>query len=75
MSIESVQIIKIKQDEFIFDYDAVKRIIDINKQNLGEGKDIQELQVAIIVINGALRTGKSFSTTIHTAIRSIPKYS
>lgn len=60
MSIESVQIIKIKQDEFIFDYDAVKRIIDINKQNLGEGKDIQELQVAIIVINGALRTGKSF---------------
>lgn len=51
--IESVQIIRIEETEFIFDYDAVKSIIELNKE-------CSNMPVAIIIINGALRTGKSF---------------
>jgi atlastin len=51
--IESVQIIRIEETEFVFDYDAVKQIIDSNPE-------CADLPVAIMIINGALRTGKSF---------------
>lgn len=51
--IRSVQIIRIEETEFVFDYDAVKKIIDSNPE-------CADLPVAIVIINGALRTGKSF---------------
>ena len=51
--IESVQIIKIEEAEFVFDYDAVKKIIDDNPE-------CADLPIGIVIINGALRTGKSF---------------
>ena len=53
LKIESVQVIKIEDTEFVFNYDAVKKIIDANPE-------CSDLPVAIIIINGALRTGKSF---------------
>jgi atlastin len=55
--IRSVQIIRIEETEFVFDYDAVKEIIDSNPE-------CAELPVAIVIINGALRTGKSFFINI-----------
>lgn len=55
--IESVQIIKIKETEFVFNYDAVKKIIEDNRTHTPA---LSEMPVSIIVINGALRTGKSF---------------
>ena len=57
IDIESVQIIKIKETEFVFNYDAVKKIIEDNRTNTPA---LSEMPVSIIVINGALRTGKSF---------------
>ena len=51
--IRSVQIIRIEETEFVFDYDAVREIIDSNPK-------CADLPVAIVIINGALRTGKSF---------------
>jgi atlastin len=51
--IRSVQIIRIEETEFVFNYDAVKEIIDSNPE-------CADLPVAIVIINGALRTGKSF---------------
>jgi atlastin len=51
--IESVQIIRIEETEFVFDYNAVKSIIEANPE-------CANLPVAIVIINGALRTGKSF---------------
>jgi hypothetical protein len=53
LDIRSVQIIRIEETEFVFNYDAVKEIIDSNPE-------CADLPVAIVIINGALRTGKSF---------------
>lgn len=51
--IKSIQIIKIEGTKFTFDYDAFKRIVEKNVY-------CKDLPVAVIIINGALRTGKSF---------------
>lgn len=51
--IKSVQIIRIEGSKFIFDYELFDSIV---KQNETCG----DLPVAVIIINGALRTGKSF---------------
>ncbi|VBB17790.1 atlastin-2-like [Yasminevirus sp. GU-2018] len=51
--IRSVQIIKIEGSKFTFDYEAFKSIVDKNDR-------CKDLPVAVIIINGALRTGKSF---------------
>lgn len=53
MGIRSVQIIRIEGTKFTFDYDAFTSIVDKNEQ-------CKNLPVAVIIINGALRTGKSF---------------
>ena len=50
---KSVQIVKIEGSKFIFDFEAFQDIINQNEQS-------HDLPVAVIVINGALRTGKSF---------------
>jgi hypothetical protein len=50
---KSVQIVKIEGSKFIFDFEAFQDIINQNEQT-------HDLPVAVIVINGALRTGKSF---------------
>ena len=51
--IKSVQIIRIEGSKFVFDYELFDNIV---KQNQLCG----DLPVAVIIINGALRTGKSF---------------
>lgn len=51
--IKSVQIIRIEGSKFVFDYELFDSIV---KQN----KSCCDLPVAVIIINGALRTGKSF---------------
>lgn len=51
--IESIQIIRIEDSKFIFDYDAFQNIVNNNSQ-------YKNLPVGIVIINGALRTGKSF---------------
>jgi len=51
--IRSVQIIRIEGSKFIFDYDVFQKIIDNNER-------CKNLPVSVIIINGALRTGKSF---------------
>jgi hypothetical protein len=51
--IKSVQIIRIEGSKFIFDYELFDSIV---KQN----EACSNLPVAVIIINGALRTGKSF---------------
>jgi len=51
--IKSVQIIRIEGSKFIFDYELFDSIV---KQN----EACCNLPVAVIIINGALRTGKSF---------------
>lgn len=51
--IKSVQIIKIEGSKFIFNDELFQTIIDQNKK-------CHNLPVAVIIINGALRTGKSF---------------
>lgn len=53
MTYNSVQIVKIEGSKFIFDNKIFQEIIDKNI-------DTKDLPVSIIVINGALRTGKSF---------------
>ena len=53
VGIKSVQIIKIEGSKFTFDFDAFASIVDKNEK-------CKDLPVAIIIINGALRTGKSF---------------
>lgn len=50
---KSVQIIKIEGSKFMFDYDAFQSIVTKNEK-------ARDLPVAVIIINGALRTGKSF---------------
>lgn len=52
-NIESVQIIKIEESKFIFNKEAFINIINENEQ-------YKDLPVGVIIINGALRTGKSF---------------
>lgn len=51
--IKSVQIIKIEGTKFIFDYDKLKEIIDLNEE-------CKNIPICVVIINGALRTGKSF---------------
>lgn len=51
--IRSVQIIKIEGTKFTFDYDAFVGIVDKNEK-------CKDLPISVIIINGALRTGKSF---------------
>lgn len=51
--IKSVQIIKIERSKIIFNYDTFQDIINQNE-------DCHNLPVSVIIINGALRTGKSF---------------
>src|SRR5436190_2011416 len=50
---KSIQIVKILDSKFIFDFEALQNIINKNKI-------CRNLPVAIIIINGAARTGKSF---------------
>lgn len=51
----SIQIIKIDGSRFVFDYDAFNYIINKNNK-------CKDLPVGVIIINGPLRTGKSFFT-------------
>lgn len=51
--IKSVQIIRIEGSKFIFNYEDLQSIVDKNK-------DCSDLPLCVIIINGALRTGKSF---------------
>jgi atlastin len=51
--ITSLQIIKIEELKFIFDFDLFVKIIEQNEKTA-------KLPVSVIIINGALRTGKSF---------------
>lgn len=51
--IKSIQIIKIEGSKFTFDFDAFMNIVNKNEH-------CKDLPVAVIIINGALRTGKSF---------------
>jgi atlastin len=51
--IKSVQIIRIEGSKFTFDYDALYNIVTKNE-------NMKDLPIAVIIINGALRTGKSF---------------
>lgn len=53
IEIRSVQIIKIEGTKFTFDFDAFTSIVDKNER-------CKDLPIAVIIINGALRTGKSF---------------
>ena len=50
---KSVQIIKIEGSKFLFDYNAFQNIVTQNEK-------ARDLPVGVIIINGALRTGKSF---------------
>ena len=50
---KSVQIIKIEGSKFMFDYESFQSIVAKNEKT-------RDLPVAVIIINGALRTGKSF---------------
>jgi len=51
--IKSIQIIKINNKKFIFDYEALNTIINNNDK-------YKNFPLCVIIINGALRTGKSF---------------
>lgn len=53
VGIKSIQIIKIEGNKFTFDFDAFAHIVEKNEI-------CKDLPVAVIIINGALRTGKSF---------------
>ena len=65
IEIKSVQIIKIEGSTFVFNYEVFQ---DIIKQN----KHCQDLPVAVIIINGALKTGKSFFSNF--IIRHLKQY-
>lgn len=51
--IKSIQIIKIEGTKFTFDFEAFKSIVDKNEK-------CKNLPVSVVIINGALRSGKSF---------------
>ena len=51
--IKSVQIIKINDTKFTFDHEALNTIINNNAE-------YNNYPLCVIIINGALRTGKSF---------------
>ena len=53
LPIKSVQIIKINDKKFTFDYEALNTIINNNNE-------YSNYPLCVIIINGALRTGKSF---------------
>lgn len=53
IGIKSVQIIRIEGSKFIFDCEALQNIVNQNEE-------CSDLPVCVIIINGALRTGKSF---------------
>ncbi len=53
VGIKSVQIIRIEGSKFIFNYDIFNSIVEQNEKT-------HNLPVAVIIINGALRSGKSF---------------
>lgn len=53
LDVKTVQIIRIEGSKFMFDVDKLQSIVDKNEH-------AKNLPVAVIIINGALRTGKSF---------------
>jgi atlastin len=55
LEVRSVQIIRIEGSKFIFNYDIFQNIIEADMNMC-----CRDLPVAVVIINGALRTGKSF---------------